>query len=123
MTRTPLIAGLMIAAFAGAALTAPANAWTATEIRKEALERREAAQIEAIEAGRRDGSLTWWEKYRLVREHRRVQQLESQALSDGRITKDEYVAVKRAVADEANHIDAERHNESVRGWWWRTFVR
>ena len=123
MTRTPFIAGLMIATIAGVALAAPASAKSATEIRKEALERREAAQVQAIEAGRRDGSLTWWEKYRLVREQRRVQTLEAQALSDGRITKQEYVSVKHAITDQAAHIDTERHNEYVRGWWWRTFVR
>jgi hypothetical protein len=123
MTRSSLIAGLMIATVAGLALSAPASAKSATEIRREALEKREAAQIKAIEAGRRDGSLTWWEKVRLMREERRAERLEAQALSDGRITKSEYFAVKGALQDEARHIDADRHNDAVRGWWWRTFIR
>ncbi len=123
MTRITLIAGLMTATVAGLALAAPASAESATEIRREALEKREAAQTAAIEAGRRDGSLTWWEKARLLREQHRVDKLEAQALSDGKITKSEYYAVKGALIDEARHVDAERHNEAVRGWWWRTFVR
>ena len=122
-TAKTLISGLIIATVAGLAVAAPASAKTATQIRQEAIEKREARQAEAIVKGRENGSLTWWEKHRLVREQRRVQQLEAQTLSDGKITRNEYYAVKAAQNDAGTHITQDMHNEYVRGWWWRTFVR
>jgi hypothetical protein len=120
---TKLISSVMIATVAALALTAPASAKTATQIRQEALEKREAAQEEAIVKGRQDGSLTWLERYRLVREQRRIDKLEARVLADGKISKSEYYAVKGAQNDAGRHITANKHNEQVRGWWWRTFVR
>ena len=117
------LSGLVIATVAGLALAAPANAKSATQIRQDAIERREASQEQAIAKGREDGSLTWWEKYRLVREQRRIATLEAQVRADGKITRSEYYAVKAAQNDAGRHITEEKHNEYVRGWWWRTFVR
>lgn len=118
----PVIA-LTIAVMAGAALAGPAAAKSATEIRQEAIEKREAAQAEAIAQGRHDGGLTYWEKLRLQKEQRRISKLEAESLQDGKITKQEYLKVKEAQNDAREHIAEERHNEKVRGWWWRTFSR
>jgi hypothetical protein len=123
MTRTSMISALMIATVASLALAAPASAKTATQIRQEALEKREAAQQAAIVEGRRDGSLTFWEKLRLSREQKRIDRLEADALRDGKITRNEYYSIKAAQNDAGRHITQEKHNETVRGWWWRTFSR
>ncbi|MEQ1695617.1 MAG: hypothetical protein ABL901_07225 [Hyphomicrobiaceae bacterium] len=117
------VSGLLIAVVAGAVLAGPASAKSASQIRQEAIDKREAAQAEAIVEGRKNGSLTWWERARLVREQRRIGKLEAQASSDGKITKGEYRAVKAAQNDAGEHITADKHNPSVRGWWWRTFSR
>ena len=127
MTRATKLSGLMIAVIAAAALagpaSTPASAKSATEIRKEALEKRAASEQNEIYNGRHNGSLTWWEKFRLEREQRRIGKLEADALRDGKITRHEYFAVKRAQTDAAQHISADEHNPYVRGWFWRTFVR
>ena len=117
------VSGLLIAVVAGAVLAGPASAKSATQIRQEAIEKREAAQAEAIISGRKDGSLTWWERARLAREQRRIAKLDAQVLADGKITKGEYLAVKAAQNDASDHIKTDEHNQFVRGWWWRTFVR
>jgi hypothetical protein len=44
-------------------------------------------------------------------------------LADGKITRDEYYKVKEAQNDAGRHITAEKHDNQVRGWWWRTFAR
>lgn len=118
-----VVSGLLIAVVAGVVLAGPASAKSATQIRQEAIDKREAAQAEAIVEGRTNGSLTWWERARLVREQRRIAKLEAQVLADGKITKGEYLAVKAAQNDARDHIKADEHNQSVRGWWWRTFSR
>jgi hypothetical protein len=123
MTAKTILSAALLASFAALAISAPASAQSATEIRKQALEKREAAQEQAIVDGRRNGSLTWWEKNRLVREQKRIDKLEAEALSDGKITKNEYLTIKGAQNDAGRHITEEKHNEAVRGWWWRTFVR
>jgi hypothetical protein len=120
---TKLISGLMIATVTAIVLAAPASAKTATQIRAEALEKHEAAQQEAIYNGRRDGSLTWWERLRLTSEQRRIAKIEQEVAADGRITRSEYYDVKRAQNDAGRHITQDKHNEYVRGWWWRTFAR
>lgn len=117
------VSGLMIAVVAGLVLAGPASAKSATQIRQEAIEKREAAQADAIVEGRTNGSLTWWERARLVREQRRIAKLDAQVAADGKITKSEYLAVKAAQNDAGDHISADKHNQYVRGWWWRTFSR
>jgi hypothetical protein len=123
MTAKTALSAAVLATFATIALVGTADAKSATQIRQEAIDAREAKQAEAIVEGRRDGSLTWWEKNRLVREQKRVQKLEAQAIADGKITKGEYLAIKGNQNDAGRHITGEKHNEAVRGWWWRTFVR
>jgi type II secretory pathway pseudopilin PulG len=118
MISVSIIAGVAAAAMAGSA-----SAQSATEIRKQALEKREAAQQEAIVDGRRDGSVTIWEKAQLNREQKRIDKLKEDVLADGKITRDEYYKVKEAQNDAGRHITAEKHDNQVRGWWWRTFSR
>ncbi|MBX9925988.1 MAG: hypothetical protein K2Y05_06490 [Hyphomicrobiaceae bacterium] len=126
MTAPKIIATLAVSTlvtvvFAGSAFAGGSG--SATEIRREALERREAAQKEAIADGRRDGGLTIWEKWRLNGEQKRIDRLEREALSDGKITKQEYVEIRSAQRAAEGHIAAERSDGQVRGWWWRTFSR
>jgi len=123
MSRVKPVAVLMMAVMAGVATAGPASAKSATEIRREAIERRAADQANEISAGRRDGGLTWWEKLKLQREQRRIDKLEAKVLEDGKITKREYVDVRAAQSDARNHISSERRDQQVRGWWWRTFQR
>jgi hypothetical protein len=120
---TKIISTLMIATFTALAITAPASAKTATQIRQEAIEAREARQEQAIVSGRKDGSLTYWEKVQLNREQRRIAKLEAQALADGKVSRQEYLSIKAAQNDAGRHITAEKHDAQVRGWWWRTFSR
>ena len=112
---------LVTLVFAGSAFAGGSG--SATEIRREALARREAAQQEAIADGRRDGGLTIWEKWRLNSEQKRIHRLEREAIADGKITKQEYVEIRSAQRAAENHIATERSNGQVRGWWWRTFSR
>lgn len=72
-----------------------------------------------VEQGRNDGSLTWYEKYSISREQARIDQLEREALADGRLSKDEFRDLRQAQGDVARSIHAERHDGQVRGWWWR----
>ncbi len=72
-----------------------------------------------IERGRNEGSLTFLERYSLRREQSRIEQIERNALSDGRLDRDDYRRIRQAQDDAARHIQAERHDTQVRGWWWR----
>lgn len=76
-------------------------------------------QQTAINNGRTDGSLTWFERYSLKREQARIEQLEREALADGRLNREEYRQIRQSQGDAAQHIARERHDGDVRGWWWR----
>jgi hypothetical protein len=123
MTSTKALSTVMLGAIASLSFAAPVFATSASDIRREALERREAAQEAAINQGRRDGGLTYWEKLKLNAEQKRIDRLEREALADGKITKKEYVDIKNAQSHAARHIESERNDGQVRGWWWRTFSR
>jgi len=123
MTSTKALSTVMLGAIASLSFAAPVFATSASDIRREALERREAAQEAAINQGRRDGGLTYWEKLKLNAEQKRIDRLEREALADGKITKKEYVDIKNALNHAAKHIESERNDGQVRGWWWRTFSR
>jgi hypothetical protein len=118
-----MISVSILGGIAAVALAGSASAQSATEIRLKALEKRQAVQEQSIADGRRDGSLTIWEKARLVREQKRVDKLEAEVSRDGKITRDEYYKVKDAQNDAGRHITSEKHDAQVRGWWWRTFAR
>jgi hypothetical protein len=117
---TPMTAKLIAATVAVTtiALTLPASAASLKEI-----ERREQAQADAIKAGRKDGSLTFVESYRLKREQKRIDELEHRALADGKLTKGEMKAIKTAQDDAGRHIYVEKHDQQTRGWFWRHFSR
>ncbi len=83
--------------------------------------RERERQIATIQQGRLDGSLTWYERFMLAREQKRIAKLEHAALADGRLTRHEYLTIRRAQKDAARHIYRQRHDGSVRGWWWRQF--
>lgn len=123
MKPRTLIAAAVLATLTGLAVSAPANARSATDIRREALEQHQIDQLSAINEGRRDGGITIFEKWRLTREQKRLARLQREAEADGQITKSEYLDLRDARRDAARHIDDERNNGRVRGWWWRTFVR
>jgi hypothetical protein len=72
-----------------------------------------------VEAGRDNGSLTWYEKYSINRERARIDALERAALADGRLNRDEYRAIREAQTEATRNIYAESHDGQVRGWWWR----
>jgi TolA-binding protein len=118
-----MISVSVLTGIAALAMAGSASAQSATEIRLKALEKREAAQAQAIIDGRRDGSVTIWEKARLNQEQRRIDKLQADVARDGKITRDEYYKVKEAQNDAGRHIASEKHDNQVRGWWWRTFSR
>jgi hypothetical protein len=122
MAHKTVLAGT-VAVLATLALAAPVLAKSPTDIRRDALEDRRADQRESIHDGRRDGGITIWEKWRLNREQRRLDRLEREALSDGRLSKGEYLDLRDARKRADRHIHDERSNGRVRGWWWRTFSR
>jgi hypothetical protein len=84
---------------------------------------RQLAQKAAIDHGRKDGGLTFLEGYRLRKEQARIAALEAKFKRDGVLTRSERDTLRQAQADASHHIYQERHDEQVRGWWWRTFVR
>lgn len=123
MTSTTKIAAALLATATLVATAGLAQAKSASDIRQEAIEKREAAQKESIQDGRKDGSITIWERARLTREQKRIERLEKDALTDGHISKGEYREIKSAQDRARAHIKEEKSNEAVRGWWWRNFVR
>ena len=80
---------------------------------------RQQRQVSAIDEGRADGSITWFERFVLRREQARITQLHTEALADGHLSRDEYRLIRQAQDDASRHINRERHDSDVRGWWWR----
>lgn len=78
-------------------------------------------QLALIQQGREEGSITWLERYELGREQARIAELERDALADGHLSRDELRTIRRAQSDALRHIEAERHDAEVRGWWWRVW--
>lgn len=87
------------------------------------IDKRQSSQTGQIVAGRKDGSLTWYEKWVLRKEQRRIYRLEAKAKSDGKLSRTEIRSLSGALDDAGRHIYQQRHDGEVRGWWWRTFVR
>lgn len=78
---------------------------------------REAEQRAWIEAGRRDGSITWREGIKLRREQRQIERVEAQMKSDGRFSRDERRTLHKLQNRSENHI-AREANDGWRRWWW-----
>ncbi len=109
---------LAIALVAAGASTA--NAYGSSTRSIDAVQANEARRIEQ---GLRDGSLTRREAAGLQSEQRRIEQLESRAKADGRITRSEAEQISRAQQSASRHIYQERHDSERRGWggfrrWW-----
>jgi hypothetical protein len=80
-------------------------------------DKRQAKHSDLIREGRRNGSLTFWEAYRLRREQSRIAQLERAYKSDGHFGRNERRAVRYAQDSAAQHIFSQRNDGQVR--WWR----
>ena len=87
------------------------------------IDHRQQSQASAIQHGRKDGGLTFFEAYRLRKEQARIAALEARFKRDGVLSRQEREILRQAQADAGRHIGHERRDEQVRGWWWRTFVR
>ena len=116
MTRTTtLIAAALLATFATAAV---AHA----QVRGLAgIEKRQAYQLELIREGRRTGSLTFFEGWKLKREQRRITRFINEFLADGRLTRSERRQLRNVQTRAARHIWQERTDAQVRGFFWRAF--
>jgi hypothetical protein len=79
---------------------------------------RQSMQSDRIEAGRRNGEITWTEGIKLRAEQRRIEAAERAfKADDGRIDKHEYRQLK-AMQDEASrHIAVEAHDRRHRPSW------
>ena len=119
MNRTTYIAIASFAFLAASAITASAHDRYNQDRAYGDIQAERERQRAAVEDGRGDGSLTWYEKLSINREQARIAELERAALADGRLGKDEYFRIRQAQDDAARHITAERRDEQVRGWWWR----
>ena len=100
-----------------AVLTLAALAATSTAALAHSNSAREAEQRASIEAGRRDGSITWREGIKLRREQRQIERIEAQMKADGRFSRDERWTLHKLQNRSENHI-AREANDGWRRWWW-----
>ena len=108
---------VLTAALGLVALTTSASAhdWRQAEI-----DRREAAQEQRIQAGRRSGEITRSEYRQLEAEQAHIRQLERNALRDGHIDRREAAQIREAQNQASRHITQEStDSERVRRhrWW------
>ncbi len=118
-TRSRFVVAMIALAATAAATRADAGDRYNQDRAYGALQAERERQRALVELGRHDGSITWTEKYSLAREQARIEQLERDALADGRLSRDEFRNLRQAQDDAARHIHTERHDNQVRGWWWR----
>lgn len=107
---------------AAAILTAATSAASAYGSSTREVDARQHRQMERIEEGRRNGSITRREYEALMAEQRRIQAIESQATRDGRVTYHEREVLRRAQNEASRHIREEStdYERRRRGWgWWR----
>ena len=96
------------------ATTASAFARTLTHAEIEAREQR---QLNEIEQGRQNGSITWSEGLKLRVEQRRIQQVEQAYEADGHLSRAERSALT-ALQNQAHlDIEHEKHDGWFRRWW------
>lgn len=116
MTRTTtLIAAALATTFAASSF---AQAQTPG---LNSIEKRQAYQLDLIREGRRTGSLTFFEGWKLKREQRRISRFISEYLADGRLTRSERRELRNAQKRAGRHIWQERTDAQVRGFFWRAF--
>ena len=110
MKSTAIIATALITLTSGAAF---AHSNTA----------RQYEQLDRIEQGREEGSITWTEGIKLRREQATIAQRKIELESDGRLSR----ADKRELYEMQNragaHITHEANDGWRRLWWWPRFAR
>lgn len=87
------------------------------------IDKRQVDQAVAIAAGRQDGSLTWFEAFKLHREQKRIAKLEAAAKADGAYTSAERRVIRDAQQLAWRHIREEKHDADQRGFIWRNVLR
>lgn len=100
------------------AATAGASTAGAHERWRYEVDKRQTKHSELIREGRRSGTLTFWEAYRLRREQARIAQLERSYRSDDGLQRRERQALRYAQDSAAQHIFSQR-NDHQTSWWRR----
>ena len=86
-------------------------------------EARQVEQANAIEDGRRDGSVTWREGRELRKDQREIAAVKAAFEADGRLTREEkHVLFKMQDAADA-HIESEANDNRHRASWLPRFGR
>lgn len=99
MTRTPLLACLLLGGAAAAFAQTPASTV-----------QRDINQQQRIDQGLQSGALSTKEAATLEREESRVDQLQTQALKDGKMTPAEQAKLNAAQNKVSKDIHADKHN-------------
>jgi hypothetical protein len=129
MKFTSLVAGTT-ALVMGAFVTVPAMA--------DRIDNRQARQMERIDHGVRNGTLTRFEAIKLRKQQRDIARLERKFERDGRLTRNERATLTKLQNRASRMIRAEKHDNQVRGkrfnrnrghrvgyvpfyrrWWWK----
>ncbi|MGE0701570.1 MAG: hypothetical protein AB7O57_20915 [Hyphomicrobiaceae bacterium] len=80
------------------------------------LSRTQARQLDAIEQGRRDGSITRREYRDLVSEQARIADMERRARANGHVSGREVRTIREAQRDAAVHISEDSTNGRTNLW-------
>ncbi len=87
------------------------------------VDQRQSKQLNRIDAGRDNGTITWREGLKLRREQALIARTEAQFKADGRVTRDEKQALNALQNNASNHIVRETHDGWRRAWWMPRFGR
>lgn len=79
-------------------------------------DRHQAAEAARIEAGRRDGSITYFEGRALRQEQTAIARREAELRADGHLSRRERDELKQRLNTADRHIDATESN-GRRRWW------
>jgi hypothetical protein len=74
---------------------------------------RDVNQQQRIQDGLKSGQLTTKEAAQLERGERKIDRMESKALSDGKLTKDEQQRIERAENQQSKQIYRDKHNAKM----------
>ena len=86
-------------------------------------EARQDEQAQAIEQGRRDGSITWREGRQLRKDQREIAQVKDSLEADGRLTRDEKRVLYKMQDAAEDHIAVEATDSWHRAWWLPRFAK
>lgn len=101
-----------------AALTASSTLAVAANV-----DQRQSNQINRIESGRNNGTITWREGLKLRREQALIARTEAQFKADGHLSRDEKRALNQMQNNASNHIVRETNDGWHRAWWLPRFGR